>query len=68
MSYEHKIYTCSECPCRLEGYFEGSFYCGHPQRPDLDETSEPLRIFDGIPDWCPIRKEKMALVVMGNKA
>ena len=69
---QHSIHTCTECPFCTEGGqvtwrpdegTECEFYCRHPDEIKADEASEPLKVFDAIPNWCAIRKEPVKIVV-----
>lgn len=57
------IHVCADCPCCASTMSTDDFHCDHPRRPDTQEAIEPLRIFDRIPDWCPIRSAVLRVVV-----
>lgn len=54
---------CADCPFCEEGNVESDFYCKHPKRPE--ESLDTVPLFDGVPDWCPIRKDVVTLAVRG---
>ncbi len=60
-----QLYVCSDCPLCHEGNVEGRFYCDHPEayRTRRGENMGKLDVFGKIPDWCPIRKGGLQLVV-----